>query len=532
MSVSHTQPSELLKLVPEGSAPNERRRKPAMLHRQTIPSVTAHVHEDSVTKMWSAYMVEAEKHDQRISDGWRDDANGVLIFAGLFSATVGAFVIEGYKKLSPEAGDKTTFLLGQISQQLAGLASNEFVQPVAFSPSSPTTSIILVNCMWLLSLVLSICAALSATLMQEWARRYIQIPQIPSGQVQRARKYYMDHAVEMIPTLLHLSVFLFFAGLTILIFASHQTVAIVLSISVGLFGLVYFALTILSCFRLNCPYRTPISSICWYIWHSLLSFEAFIRSFLLKRLHNLLVPSNLGEIRTLKQRKLIQWLDISEDALSKHGKRLKDGFPKSVVQGALDAPVGVDLNALTWMLELPALAERKKVQNMFISVINSTLFYEAVSRLQLDSTRKASVPIPNGITPSVGVLNDLRTNFAKIGLMRVLWADNDPAIRVIARSICALLARHFLRKYPLMDSELAWLQEVMGSRHTQYSVHSVTPPVDSMNIDSFIATLFVETLAILKSGGSQSTVHRDTFEDWISGFIERAKNRASAIAGR
>jgi hypothetical protein len=80
MSGSHTQPSELLKLVPEGSVPNERRRKPAMLHRQSIPSVTTHVHGDSVTKMWSAYLVEAEKHDQRISDGWRDDANGVLIF--------------------------------------------------------------------------------------------------------------------------------------------------------------------------------------------------------------------------------------------------------------------------------------------------------------------------------------------------------------------------------------------------------------------------------------------------------------------
>jgi Family of unknown function (DUF6535) len=444
--------------------------------------------------------------------------------------------------------------------------------------------------MWLLSLVLGICAALSATLMQEWARRYIQIPQIPSGQAQRARvrsylflgiqKYYMDHAVEMIPTLLHLSVFLFFAGLMILIFASHQTVAIVLSISVGLFALVYFALTILSCFRLNCPYRTPISSICWYIWHSLLSFEAFIRSFLLKRLHNLLVPSNLGEIRTLKQRKLIQWLDSSEDALSKHGKRLKDGFPKSVVQGALDAPVGVDLNALTWMLELPALAERKKVQSFVAGIpgdtvvllMNSSVGHRHVhfrdqlhtllrscespaagldekvrrSRLltclnAIHHVARASVPIPNGITPSVGVLNDLRTNFAKIGLMRVLWADNDPAIRVIARSICALLARHFLRKYPLMDSELAWLQEVMGqSSHTIFSSLSDPSMVDSMNIDSFvygalsfqtndlpikIATLFVETLAILKSGGSQSTVHRDTFEDWISGFIERAQEQ-------
>jgi hypothetical protein len=78
MSELDTQPSELLKLAHEDSAPNERRWKPGMLHRHTIPSVTGR--EDSAAKMWSAYLVEAERHDQRISDGWKDDANGLLIF--------------------------------------------------------------------------------------------------------------------------------------------------------------------------------------------------------------------------------------------------------------------------------------------------------------------------------------------------------------------------------------------------------------------------------------------------------------------
>jgi Family of unknown function (DUF6535) len=444
--------------------------------------------------------------------------------------------------------------------------------------------------MWLSSLVLSICAALSATLMQEWARRFLQLPQIPSGQTERARvrsylflgiqKYHTHHAVEMTPTLLHLSVFLFFAGLMIFTFVSHQTVAIALSISVGLFSLAYFALTVLSCFRLNCPYRTPMSSICWFLWHTLLCFEAFFRRFLLRRLHNWLVPYNLGDIRTFKQRKLTEWLDISENALSKHWKCLKDGFPKSIVQGALDAPVGVDLNALAWMFELPALADKRKVQNFLAGIPGETVVQlmnssvrarhihfrnhlhtllrscaspaagldEKVRKSRLLTclnaiyyVARASVTIPNGVTPSVDVLSDLRTNFANIGLMRVLWADNDPAVRVTARSICALLARHFLRKYPLMDSELAWLHDVMGqSSHIIFSSLNDLPMVDSMNVDSFVygalsyqtndlpikpAILFVETLTILKSAGSQITLHRDTFEEWISGFIERAEEQ-------
>ena len=30
--------------------------------------------------MWSGYMEEADEHDTRVSDGWKDGANGVLVF--------------------------------------------------------------------------------------------------------------------------------------------------------------------------------------------------------------------------------------------------------------------------------------------------------------------------------------------------------------------------------------------------------------------------------------------------------------------
>jgi Family of unknown function (DUF6535) len=442
--------------------------------------------------------------------------------------------------------------------------------------------------------VLSIVSALLATLMPEWARRYIQLPQMPSVQTQRARvrsylylgtlDYGMYRAVKMASTLLHLSVFLFLVGLVIFIFSFHQTVAVILSIAVGLFGLAYVVLTILPCFRLNCPYRTPMSSICWYLWHTLRSFEAFVRHLLLRKLHSLLVPYDLGDVRTFRQRKLIQWLDIAENALSEHGMRLKDGFQKSIVKGALDAPVVVDLKALAWMFELPALADKTKIQNFVASIPGETiiqlmnasigprniisrgprniLFREhlhtllrscAPSAIGLDEkvrksrllicleavhhATRASI-IPYGVTPSDAVLTDLRIDLANIGLMRALWVDSDPAIRVMARSFCALLARHFLRKYPLMESELAWLQDVMGkSSNIIFSSLDSLATVDSMNIDSYVygallyqtddlpieqAILFVETLAILMSSGRRIALRRDAFGGWISGFIRWA----------
>ncbi|KAI0298646.1 hypothetical protein B0F90DRAFT_1632266, partial [Multifurca ochricompacta] len=190
--------------------------------------------------MWSGYMKEAQEYDTTMTDTWKGDATGVLVFTGLFSATVAAFIIQSYKKLSPDPGDQTNFLLGQISQQLSGLANGTYVPPQSPPHFSPTRSIVCINIMWLLSLVLNISSALSATLMQQWARRYIQLPNIPSepSRVARVRsflflgvrKYRVDRAVEMTPTLLHLSVFSFFVGLVIFLFTISNTVATFLSI--------------------------------------------------------------------------------------------------------------------------------------------------------------------------------------------------------------------------------------------------------------------------------------------------------------
>src|SRR5260370_15732195 len=72
------------------------------------------VHEDLVNEMWSEYLKNVNDYDKRLTDGWKDDANGVLVFVslhplvilsitvmiwetGLFSATVASFIIESYK---------------------------------------------------------------------------------------------------------------------------------------------------------------------------------------------------------------------------------------------------------------------------------------------------------------------------------------------------------------------------------------------------------------------------------------------------
>ncbi|KAJ7460178.1 hypothetical protein FB451DRAFT_1001510, partial [Mycena latifolia] len=88
-------------------------------------------------KLWAVYVSEAEKYDKSLVESWKSDMEGLLIFAGLFSASLTAFIIESYKTLTPGTGDATVQILTQISQQLAASMSGNIAAPPA--PSSHFT---------------------------------------------------------------------------------------------------------------------------------------------------------------------------------------------------------------------------------------------------------------------------------------------------------------------------------------------------------------------------------------------------------
>lgn len=199
---------------------------------------------------------------------------------GLFAATVAAFIVESYKRLSADTGSATVLLLNQISQQLSALSGGaQIPPPPLYSDSSfrPTSSSIRVNILWFLSLTLSLICALAATLMQQWARRYLQLAQSQTTLHKRARTreylfegvqaFRLSQAVEAVPALLHVAVFLFFAGLVDFLFSIDSTVGRVIFGVMCFFGGIYVLLTFLPNVRPNCPYRTPFSrdSLKWFL---------------------------------------------------------------------------------------------------------------------------------------------------------------------------------------------------------------------------------------------------------------------------
>jgi hypothetical protein len=193
---------------------------------------------------------------------------------------VAAFIIESYKQLSSDSGATTVLLLKQISQQLSSLSTTTQVSsPTPYRDSSfrPSPSAIRINILWFLSLTLSLICALAATLMQQWARRYLQQVQEQTTPYKRAltREYLfqgveafrLSQAVEAVPALLHVAVFLFFVGLVDFLFSVDSTVGHVILGVMCFFGGIYIFLTFLPNIRPNCPYRTPFSrdSLKWFL---------------------------------------------------------------------------------------------------------------------------------------------------------------------------------------------------------------------------------------------------------------------------
>ncbi|KAK7059914.1 hypothetical protein R3P38DRAFT_3168370 [Favolaschia claudopus] len=227
-------------------------------------------------KIWSVYVAEAEKYDKALVESWKSDMDALLIFAGLFSASLTTFIIESYKTLSPDSGDDTVRLLAQISGQLSGMANGKTIAIPTPQPFVPPTSSLLCNLLWFISLGLSLSCALLATLVEQWTRDFSYRTDMRSSPIIRARifaylyyglkRFNMHTVVRLIPALLHASLFFFFGGLIAFLIPVNRYVMVLSMVLLGILVVVYGILTIIPLIFSDSPYRTPLSSGLWLLF--------------------------------------------------------------------------------------------------------------------------------------------------------------------------------------------------------------------------------------------------------------------------
>ncbi|KAH9987584.1 hypothetical protein BJV77DRAFT_927043, partial [Russula vinacea] len=206
----------------------------------------------------------------KMVERWQKDAEGILIFTGLFSAAVAALLAVTVQDLRPNSQDTSAFYLGNIFEVLAdpnATVPSPVPKPPAFSPPRYA---IWVNSLWFLSLVMSVSCAMLATSLNQCSRRFIRLTQpARCSPEKRARmraffangvdKMHIPWAVEGLPTLLHLSMFLFLGGLVIFLFHIDHAVFSSVMWWIGLFSIVYGLITVLPIVRHDSPYYAPLS---------------------------------------------------------------------------------------------------------------------------------------------------------------------------------------------------------------------------------------------------------------------------------
>ncbi|KAG7100289.1 hypothetical protein E1B28_002062 [Marasmius oreades] len=94
----------------------------------------------TIEKSWEEVMKKLDILDDDLVNGYKDDIDTLLVFAGLFSAVVTAFTIESYKWLQEDPADTTSMLLNTTVMLLTQIVQQNTTNQLPI-PSPPPTFI-------------------------------------------------------------------------------------------------------------------------------------------------------------------------------------------------------------------------------------------------------------------------------------------------------------------------------------------------------------------------------------------------------
>ncbi|KAF8257256.1 hypothetical protein EI94DRAFT_1759542 [Lactarius quietus] len=310
---------------------------------------------DGSGPIFSMYMEMATEEDKKMAEAWQADADGILIFTGLFSAAVASLISVSIQDIQQNPQDTSNFYLSNIYRSMADPNISTSL-PASPPPFSPPNYAIWVNALWFLSLVISITCALLATLLQQWARRYLKATQPRYSPHKRARiraffsegvdRFLLPWAVEALPTMLHVSLFLFFAGLAVFLWNVNLTIFKLVLSWIGVCTALYGCITLVPLFRHDSPYHTPLSLPTWHIVTGirLVTFR-FLYWFA-----KFPCFSNAAYYRF-------------QDLKNCYRKMLIQGMQKTAEETALDLPPEIDTRAFMWTFD--SLDEDHELERLF-----------------------------------------------------------------------------------------------------------------------------------------------------------------------
>ncbi|KAI5889140.1 uncharacterized protein SCHCODRAFT_02511590 [Schizophyllum commune H4-8] len=232
------------------------------------------------------------KHDNSQCQSWRDEIESFMVFAGLFSAVLTAFIMESYKWLMVEPDDISADYLRQI---LALMSHVDVTAVKTVSRSTPLPSDVMtrINGFWFSSLTLSLTSALVGIVSKQWLREFLRDTghshqtnlAVRQVKYDGLTEWYVGAVIATIPLLLQTALFLFLAGVIDLLWHLQKGVAVLISILCSSTMLFFLITTILPGvqyvrhhrgLRLHKIYQVPFKSPqAWLFMRSLVTILNF-----------------------------------------------------------------------------------------------------------------------------------------------------------------------------------------------------------------------------------------------------------------
>jgi len=125
--------------------------------------------------IWATYVKIAERYEGRIVERWNADMDALLIFAGLFTAVVTAFVIVSVGDLNENYAQTSSQVLRALAAQYMNGTTASLEIPPVFNGPDPNTRF--VNVVWFLGILCSVCASTGAMLCKLWCTKFRNIYQ-------------------------------------------------------------------------------------------------------------------------------------------------------------------------------------------------------------------------------------------------------------------------------------------------------------------------------------------------------------------
>ncbi|CAE6437645.1 unnamed protein product [Rhizoctonia solani] len=221
--------------------------------------------------IWKLYVDEAKEYDTELASERNENLNNMLLFATLFSAIVTAFIIESTGLLEQDSSDVSAqllLMLVQSQQRIETGVPDSSTSPVQVPEFVPSATARVINVLWFASLMISLGAAVVAILAKEWLTAYT------TNRTRDAHKYALERQarlvsldiwkmlviIDLLPTFLNFSLFVFSLGLIIRLWLLDFIVAgVITAISAGV-CVIYLFFVISGAVYDGSPYKARLSA--------------------------------------------------------------------------------------------------------------------------------------------------------------------------------------------------------------------------------------------------------------------------------